>query len=162
MPALGSCPGLIKEVKVKRIAHVSLNFFVWKGAADFSFNLRPYRDVENTAAALPFLICGRIGEAASTIILRKKERQEIAAREISILCAVARVQDIAGIVETALVLPKPRRYKKARVSKPRGYQNSAEPVVLGKGRTSRMLLMPVRYMIRRSKPRPKPAWCVPP
>jgi len=103
------------------------------------------------------LICGRIGEAASTIILRKKERQDIAAREITILCAVARVQDIAGIAETALVSPKPRRYKKARVSKPRGYQNSAEPVVLGKGRTSRMLLMPVRYMIRRSKPRPKPA-----
>ncbi len=36
-------------------------------------------------------------------------------------------------------------------------QYSAEPVVLGKGRTSRMLEIPVMYMIRRSKPRPKPA-----
>ena len=36
-------------------------------------------------------------------------------------------------------------------------QNSALPVVRGKGSTSRMLAMPVRYMIMRSKPMPKPA-----
>ncbi len=37
------------------------------------------------------------------------------------------------------------------------YQKSALPVVRGKGSTSRMLAMPVRYMIMRSKPMPKPA-----
>ena len=36
------------------------------------------------------------------------------------------------------------------------------PQVRGKGSTSRMLGMPVRYITRRSKPRPKPAcWAVP-
>ena len=35
-------------------------------------------------------------------------------------------------------------------------QNSAFRVVRGKGSTSRMLPTPVRYMIRRSKPMPKP------
>ena len=35
-------------------------------------------------------------------------------------------------------------------------QNSRLLTVLGKGTTSRMLPMPVTYMIRRSKPRPKP------
>ena|GEM_PF-5227636 len=47
--------------------------------------------------------------------------------------------------------------KKARIL-PGRFQNSALPVVRGKGSTSRMLLTPVRYMIRRSKPRPKPLW----
>lgn len=37
------------------------------------------------------------------------------------------------------------------------YQKSAFPVVRGKGSTSRMLDTPVKYIIRRSKPRPKPA-----
>ena len=37
------------------------------------------------------------------------------------------------------------------------YQNSALPTVRGWGSTSRMLETPVRYMTRRSKPRPKPA-----
>ena len=32
------------------------------------------------------------------------------------------------------------------------------PTVRGKGSTSRMFEMPVRYMTQRSKPRPKPAW----
>ena len=41
-------------------------------------------------------------------------------------------------------------------------QKSALPVVRGKASTSRMLDMPVIYMIRRSKPRPKPACLVPP
>ena len=41
-------------------------------------------------------------------------------------------------------------------------QNSALPVVRGKGSTSRMLETPVKYMIRRSKPKPKPAWGVVP
>ena len=36
-------------------------------------------------------------------------------------------------------------------------QNSALPTVRGWGSTSRMLLTPVRYITRRSKPRPKPA-----
>lgn len=42
------------------------------------------------------------------------------------------------------------------------YQNSARPLVRGNASTSRMLETPVMYIIRRSKPRPKPAWCVPP
>ena len=37
------------------------------------------------------------------------------------------------------------------------YQKSAFPVVRGKGSTTRMLDTPVKYIIRRSKPRPKPA-----
>ena len=37
-------------------------------------------------------------------------------------------------------------------------QKSALPTVRGCSSTSRMLLMPVRYMTIRSKPRPKPAW----
>ena len=41
-------------------------------------------------------------------------------------------------------------------------QKSALPTVRGCGRTSRMLSTPVRYMTRRSKPRPKPAWWQPP
>ncbi len=41
-------------------------------------------------------------------------------------------------------------------------QKSALPVVRGKGITSLMLLTPVRYMMSRSKPRPKPACFVPP
>ena len=36
-------------------------------------------------------------------------------------------------------------------------QYSALPVVRGKGSTSRMFCMPVRYITSRSKPRPKPA-----
>ena len=36
------------------------------------------------------------------------------------------------------------------------------PTVRGKGSTSRMFEMPVRYMTQRSKPRPKPAWRVEP
>ena len=37
------------------------------------------------------------------------------------------------------------------------HYSSQLPTVLGKGRTSRMLPIPVRYITQRSKPRPKPA-----
>ena len=37
-------------------------------------------------------------------------------------------------------------------------QNSADLGVRGKGMTSRMFCMPVTKRMRRSKPRPKPAW----
>ena len=41
---------------------------------------------------------------------------------------------------------------------PLSFSNTQKPpAVRGNGSTSRMLGMPVRYMIRRSKPRPKPA-----
>ena len=43
-----------------------------------------------------------------------------------------------------------------------GDQNSATPVVRGKGSTSRMLEMPVRYITSRSKPMPNPEWMFPP
>ena len=36
------------------------------------------------------------------------------------------------------------------------FYSSQLPTVRGKGMTSRMLPMPVRYMTQRSKPRPKP------
>ena len=66
-------------------------------------------------------------------------------------------------------LPPQSAYISAAASRPPHYgalvaaatlffcQKSALPVVLGKGSTSRMLAMPVRYMIMRSKPMPKPA-----
>ena len=38
------------------------------------------------------------------------------------------------------------------------FYSSQLPTVRGKGMTSRMFPMPVRYMTQRSKPRPKPAW----
>ena len=42
------------------------------------------------------------------------------------------------------------------------YHNSQFFTVLGKGMTSRMLPIPVRYITQRSNPRPKPAWLAEP
>ena len=51
--------------------------------------------------------------------------------------------------------PDARRHQKP--SRTPAHQNSALPTVRGCGSTSRMLETPVRYITRRSKPRPKPA-----
>ena len=72
-----------------------------------------------------------------------------------------------------VALPRGRPFRDTAVNSPRhcakrrypsGYRlfiildySSQLPTVLGKGSTSRMLPMPVRYMTQRSKPRPKPA-----
>ena len=55
-------------------------------------------------------------------------------------------------------IPFSQRKKDGRYSRPFClFQNSALPTVRGWGSTSRILLTPVRYITRRSKPRPKPA-----
>ena len=48
--------------------------------------------------------------------------------------------------------------KSAALSGGAVFYSSQLLTVLGKGSTSRMFEMPVRYMTQRSKPRPKPAW----
>ena len=78
---------------------------------------------------------------------------------VNFRCIVHRIFDI-----------NPRMFSCKRVTKNDGVFQFGNTVILyhiyksqlltvrGKGMTSRMLPMPVKYITQRSKPRPKPAW----